>query len=82
MSVHILEHLPKVPNNPYVFAGKVEGHPIQNLLKAFKHMLERAGLEPNLRCYDLRHTHASLIINSGQKPRFRVTPSKPPIINK
>ena len=26
--------------------------------------VERAALEPNLRCHDLRHTHASLIINN------------------
>jgi len=69
-------------NNPYVFVSKVEGHPIQIPLKAFKHMVERAGLESKLRCHDLRHTHARLIINSGQKPRFRVTPSRLPLINK
>jgi len=65
MSVHILEHLPKVRNNPYVFVGKIEGQPIQNPIKAFKRMVDRAGLESSLRCHDLRHTHASLIINNG-----------------
>jgi integrase len=69
-------------NNPYVFVGKVEDHPIQNHLKAFKHMVEGAGLESKLRCHDLRHTHASLIINSGQKSRFRVTPSRLTLIKK
>lgn len=28
-------------------------------------MVDRAGLESSLRCHDLRHTHASLIINNG-----------------
>ena len=63
--MHILEHLPKVRNNPYVFVGKIEGQPIQNPIKAFKRMVDRAGLESSLRCHDLRHTHASLIINNG-----------------
>ncbi|MEI6269334.1 MAG: tyrosine-type recombinase/integrase [Methylococcaceae bacterium] len=65
MSVQILEALPKVQGNPYVFVGKVQGQPIQNPIKAFKRIIVRADIESSFRLHDLRHTHASLIINNG-----------------
>lgn len=65
MALHILESLPKVAGNPYVFPGKVEGQPIHNPIKAFKRIIDRAGIEQSFRLHDLRHTHASLIINNG-----------------
>ena len=45
--------------------GKVEGQPIINPIKAFKRMLDKIGIESSFRLHDLRHTHASLIINNG-----------------
>ncbi len=65
MAVEILKALPKVYGNPYVFVGKVAGQPIINPIKAFKRMLDLVGIESNFRLHDLRHTHASLIINNG-----------------
>ena len=65
MALQILESLPKVAGNPYVFPGKVEGQPINNPIKAFKRIIDRAGIEASFRLHDLRHTHASLIINNG-----------------
>ncbi len=65
MAVEILKSLPKVYGNPYVFVGKVAGQPIINPIKAFKRMLDLVGIESNFRLHDLRHTHASLIINNG-----------------
>jgi integrase len=63
--LHILESLPKVAGNPYVFPGKIEGQPINNPIKAFKRIIVRAGIESSFRLHDLRHTHASLIVNNG-----------------
>ena len=65
MALQILEALPKIQGNPYVFVGKVEGQPLQNPIKAFKRIIVRADIESSFRLHDLRHTHASLIINNG-----------------
>ena len=65
MALKILEALPKIQGNPYVFVGKVTGNPIQNPMKAFKRIITRAGIESTFRCHDLRHTVASLIVNNG-----------------
>ncbi len=65
MALQILNELPKVQSNPYVFVGKVQGNAIQNPMKAFKRIIARAGVESTFRCHDLRHTVASLIVNNG-----------------
>jgi integrase len=65
MALLIIEALPKIQGNPYVFVGKVSGNPIQNPMKAFKRIIARAVIESAFRLHDLRHTHASLIINNG-----------------
>jgi integrase len=65
MAFSILEGLHKVAGNPYVFVGKVEGQPINNPIKAFKRIINRAGIESSFRAHDIRHTHVSLIINNG-----------------
>ena len=65
MSVQILNELPKVQGNPYVFVGKIQGQPLHNPIKAFKRIIARAEVESTFRLHDLRHTHASLIINNG-----------------
>jgi integrase len=65
MALSILQDLPKVSGNPYVFPGKVEGQPINNPIKAFKRIINRAGIESSFRLHDILHTHASLIINNG-----------------
>ena len=65
MAIEILEALPKIQGNPYVFVGKVPGNAIQNPIKAFKRIIVRAGIESTFRLHGLRHTHASLIINNN-----------------
>ena len=65
MALKILNELPKVQSNPYVFVGKVQGNPIQYPMKAFKRIIARAGVESNFRFHDIRHTVASLIVNNG-----------------
>jgi integrase len=52
----------------FVFAGQL-GQPLhhQNLLnRHFKALLEKAGL-PRVRMYDLRHSHASLLLAEGEQ---------------
>ena len=34
-------------------------------IKAFKRIIDRAGIESSFRVHDIRHSHASLIINNG-----------------
>jgi integrase len=65
MSVQILEDLPRVHGNPHVFPGKISGQPIVNPIKAFKRIINRAGIESSFRLHDIRHTVASLIVNNG-----------------
>jgi site-specific recombinase XerD len=65
MALQILNELPKVQSNPYVFVGKVPGNAIQNPIKAFKRIIVRAGVESTFRLHDIRHTVASLIVNNG-----------------
>jgi len=65
MAIKILEGIDRIPDNPYVFPGKVVGNPINNPIKAFKRMIKKAGIESSFRLHDIRHTVASLIINNG-----------------
>ena len=65
MANDILDALPRIDGNPYVFPGKIKGHPINNPTEAFKRIKKRAGIEESFRLHDLRHTVASIIINSG-----------------
>ena len=60
----ILQEQVKRLDNPYVFPGKVAGKALNNPIKGFHRILKAAGIE-NLRIHDLRHSFASLAVNSG-----------------
>ena len=64
MAVELLQKQPRLPNNPFIFPGKIEGKQINNPVKAFKRVLKVAGII-DFRIHDLRHTHASIAINNG-----------------
>ena len=64
MAVELLQRQPRLPDNPFVFPGKLEGKALNNPQKAFKRVLSAAGIV-NFRIHDLRHTHASIAINNG-----------------
>ena len=51
-------------DSPWVFPGKHRGKPVVNPQKPFEDACRRAGIE-GLRIHDLRHSFASLAINSG-----------------
>lgn len=63
-AIKLLRSLPKEPGNPYVFIGKVAGQPLNNPVKAFRRILARAEIS-DFRLHDLRHTFASVAVNSG-----------------
>ena len=65
MAIDILEAIPRIAGNPYVFPGKITGQAINSPIKAFKRIIKRAGIESSFRLHDSRHTVASLIINNG-----------------
>lgn len=50
--------------SPYLFPGKVEGAPLQEIKTFWKRVLKEAKLE-SVRIHDLRHTHASHLVSSG-----------------
>ena len=63
-AIELLKRQPRIPGNPYIFPGKIEGHQINNPQKAFARILKKAEIT-NFRIHDLRHTHASIAINNG-----------------
>ena len=60
----VLSQIPRKPYNDYVICGDVEGQPIVNLQKAWRHVRKRAGLE-DVKIHDLRHTFASHAVMGG-----------------
>jgi len=59
--LEILDKLPRVEDNPYVFAGVKSGKPIQHYDRAWKRIIKRAGI-PYIPPYGLRHNFASLLV--------------------
>ena len=59
-------------NNPYIFASEVEGKAITRPKKAFSRIKQRAGILEHLRIHDLRHSFASILINSGKATLYDV----------
>ena len=57
--------------NGLVFPSQV-GTPLgaRNLVRHFKRMLERSGLESTFRIHDLRHTCATLLLKQGVHVKF------------
>lgn len=65
VAVEVLKRRERIPGNPYVFpSDRVDGAPINNPAKAFKRVLDRAGIK-DFRIHDCRHQAASMAINSG-----------------
>jgi integrase len=50
--------------NPYVFPGRVEGQPLQDIKKAWE-AIRQAALVPDLRMHDLRHSYASMLASQN-----------------
>ena len=48
--------------------GTSQSH--RNVVRSFKALLKRAGLPVSTRLYDLRHTCATLLLNSNVHPKY------------
>ena len=69
-AAHQLKLGPAYKDHDLVFASEM-GTPINasNLNRNFKQTLKKAGL-PNIRPHDLRHTHATLMLQEGVHPKI------------
>lgn len=66
-AITILQALPEKPLNPYVFPAAKSNGPLTNvgpLRKVWRRVRDAAGLA-DVRLYDLRHTLASMAVNTG-----------------
>ncbi|AIL13458.1 hypothetical protein IM40_08105 [Candidatus Paracaedimonas acanthamoebae] len=54
----------KKESSLYLFPGKIDGQPLQEIKTFWKKVIKEAGIE-NVRIHDLRHTHASHLVSSG-----------------
>lgn len=60
----IIQGIPKVEGNPYIFVGAKEGAHLVNIDKAWRRIRKRADLE-DVRIHDLRRTMGSWLAQSG-----------------
>ncbi len=63
-AIEILRSLPSVENNPFVICGREIGAHIINLQKTWARLRSVAGIM-DVRLHDLRHTFASVAMESG-----------------
>ena len=61
----VLENLPRVPGNPWVFPGRKRGTHQRNINDSWDRIRKRAGLD-GVRLHDLRHTFASRALAMGE----------------
>lgn len=66
------QRLVRKNNHPYIFAGRFGDKPMSQPKKAFLRIKERAGGLDKLRTHDLRHTFASILINSNKSTLYDV----------
>lgn len=64
-AIDLLKSLPRKPGNPYVFPGQKPGQHLVDLRKPFARLLAAAGIHEHIQIHQTRHTHASLLANSG-----------------
>ena len=64
-AIELLEGIDHV--SKFVFPGHLDGEnkPLNNPRKCFTRVLLAAGIVENVRLHDLRHTHASILVNQG-----------------
>ena len=63
-ALDVLAAVPRLPNNPHIIAGKVEGQYATDMQKPWRRIRKGAKLD-DVRIHDLRHTYASLAAAAG-----------------
>lgn len=65
-ALEVLQTIKKLitQDSPYLFPGKIDGQPLQEVKTFWKRILKEANID-NVRIHDLRHTHASHLVSSG-----------------
>ena len=63
--VQVLKSIERVPGNPWVIPGRVEGRPMRNIDEAWRVVCEFAGLE-DTHIHDCRHRFASRALGLGE----------------
>ncbi|MFC7334789.1 tyrosine-type recombinase/integrase [Rhodocista pekingensis] len=61
----VLAAVPRLPGNPYVICGAVDGQHLKEIQRPWRRLRMRAGL-PDLRIHDLRHSFASAAVGMGE----------------
>lgn len=60
----LLQNIPQVEGNAYIFPGHVKGHALVNISKPWKRVCQKAEIQ-NIRLHDLRRTVGSWLAQSG-----------------
>ncbi len=69
----LLEHKAVQPVESELIFSTVDGTPLSErnvIVRHFKPLLKTADLPDTLRLYDLRHTHATLLLIAGTNPKI------------
>ena len=61
----VLDRVPRIEDNPWVFAGEKQGAHVTNLDEVWRRLRVRADLE-DVRVHDLRHSYASRALALGE----------------
>lgn len=66
-TLEVLKTLQGLRNNdsPYLFPGKVENKPLEDIKRFWSKIKKEAELGDDIRIHDLRHTYASHLVSSG-----------------
>ena len=63
-ALRVLRAMKREAESDFLFPGRIEGQPLENLRKAWTEVCESAALT-GVRIHDLRHTYASHLVSSG-----------------
>lgn len=66
LALRILGRQRRVAGSPWVFPGTFSDRHLEGVRKAWERVKIRAGLPPDLRIHDLRHTFASTLVSKGR----------------